>query len=259
MTRPNPILFAIYRAGLRLYPARIRSHYKDQILQTVRDTHAERGNSFLFWFHLFTDLLRSSVQERLLMTSDELIRRPIFFHAVTLGLILTLMGAAASGVFQQMLRRGADQPQLQMAERYTSELTSGKKPEEVIPPDHVDLEQSLEPFAIFYNDQGAPVSSTGYLNVAIPAPPRGVFDFVRTNGSEKVTWQPQPGVRIASIVRRADGANPGFVLTGRSLRVVEEQEAAFWRMTFTAWFILVGLLAGGAFLLSRAQMRHATA
>jgi hypothetical protein len=260
MKAPNPLLFALYRRGLHLYPRHLRLRYQDQMLQTVRDAHANaiinRRTKPSFWLPLFADLLKSAVREHLLMIRDEALARPIFFHALTIGLILTLMGGSAAATFQQMLRRGANQPQAQMAAFYASEIASGTKPDEAIPRNYVDLERSLEPFTIFYDDQGAPTTGTGYLNQAIPAPPRGVFNYVRTHGSDTVTWQPQPNVRIATVIQRVVGPSPGFILTGRSLRLVEEQESLFWRMVFGGWFLVVFLLIAGAALLNRSQHRQ---
>jgi hypothetical protein len=102
----------------------------------------------------------------------------------------------------------------------------------VIPSNHVDLEQSLEPFAIFYDDHGTPTASNGHLNQAIPSPPSGVFRYLRSHDTDTVTWQPQPNVRIAAVIHRVAGPSPGFILAGRSLRMVEEQESLFWRMVF---------------------------
>ena len=263
MTRPNPFLFALYRRAIRLYPSRLRLLYQDQMLQTVRDADAERTyTATFFWLYLFADFFKSAIKEHMLMIREQVIARPIFFHTLTLGLILTLMGGASSLVFQQMLRRGANQPQIQMAGSYAAQIASGSKPEDVIPPGAVDLQQSLEPFVIFYNDTGTPVRANGYLNQTIPTPPIGVFNYLRAHNADSITWQPQPGVRIASEMRRVTGANPGFVLTGRSLRVVEEQESLFWKIVFGAWFFLVALLIFGAILLTRVRdhnPRHASA
>ena len=68
-----------------------------------------------------------------------------------------------------------------------------------------------------------------------------------------ITWQPQPGVRMASVLSRVHGPNPGFILTGRSLLLVEEQEDVLRRGTFLTWCVLIGLLALGALFLNRAQ------
>lgn len=254
MNPPNPFLFALYRRALCLYPRYLRLHYQDQMLQSARDAHADAPNGILFWPSLFADLVKSSVKEHLLMIREQAIARPIFFHALTIGLILTVMGGAASLTFQQMLRRGANEPQAQMAAFYASEIASGVKPDDAIPRNYVDLERSLQPFAIFYNDQGAP-TGTGYLNQALPAPPPGVFHYLRSHSTDTVTWQPQPNVRIASVIHRVSGPTPGFLLTGRSLLIVEQQESLFWRMVFIGWFVLVFLLIAGAAFLSRSQLK----
>ncbi len=171
MKLPNPFLFALYRNSLRLYPHRLRLLYQDQLLQTARDAYADSNSSLYFWPSLFADLLKSAVKEHLLMIRDQAIARPIFFHALTLGIILTLFGAFAAFVFQALLRRGANEPQAQTAALYASRIASGANPGEAIPSNYVDLERSLEPFVIFYSDQGAPLTATGYLNQVIPLHP----------------------------------------------------------------------------------------
>lgn len=257
MSTPNSFLLAVYRKGLRGYPPAFRARNEEQIVQTVCDAHCEARSRPAFWIALFSDLLKSIVKENFFMVREQVSTRPIFFHALTLGLIFTMMGGAASLVFQQMLRRGANQPQQQMATAYASKIASGVKPNEAIPRNHVDLTRSLEPFAIFYNDQGSPTTGSGYLHQELPVPPHGVFNYVRSSGIDTVSWQPQPGVRIAAVIQRVEGATPGFVLTGRSLQVVEAQESLFWEMAFASWFIVIALLVAGAALLSRAQQRHA--
>jgi hypothetical protein len=95
--------------------------------------------------------------------------------------------------------------------------------------------------------------SNGFLDQAIPTPPRGVFNYLRSHAIDKFTWQPRRGVRIATVARRIDGPHPGFVLVGRSLTLVENQEGLLYHATFIGWFVLVGLLCAGAALLSRVQ------
>lgn len=254
MNRSNLIIFTLYRHALRLYPQHLRVLYQDQMLQTVRDADAERTYTALyFWLYLFADLFRSSLKERFRMTHDNAFRRSILFHAVLLGLVLTLMGGAAAVTMQQMLRRGADHPQIEMARSYAHNLATGIVPQAMLPTARVDLQTSLEPFAIFTDENGAPIASSAVLNDRVPEPPVGVFDRARKYQLNLITWQPQPGVRIALVLRRVDGPHPGFVLTGRSLLLVEEQESALRRGTFITWFVLMGLLALGALFLDRAQ------
>ncbi|MBZ5504968.1 MAG: hypothetical protein LAO78_05705 [Acidobacteriia bacterium] len=250
---PRPMLW-LYRATLVMYPLRLRSEYRDQMLQTLRDAYQDRRIPALhFWFRVYKDLLQSSFTERLNMTRDLIFKTPVVFHTAALALVLTLLGGAAAVTMQQMLRRGANQPQIDMADWYAGEIIAGEAPGNVIPQGYVDLERSLQPFVIFYDEQGKPGPATGYLDQSVPTPPSGVFDFVRSHGSENVTWQPRPGVRIASVIRHVNSKTPGFVLAGRSLRLVEEQESLLWRMVLGGWIVVMALLIGGASLLNRAQ------
>jgi hypothetical protein len=263
MSHPNSALLAIYRRALRLYPSHLRLLYQDQMLQTVRDADAERACTALsFWLHVFADLLRSSLKERLLMTRDKAFRRPILFHAVLLGFVLTLMGGAAAVTMQQMLRRGADHPQIEMARRYVHDIADYRiVPSSVIPTGSVDPSTSLETFVILYDSNGNRLRSTGH---GLPDPPAGVFAYLHTHPTDEFTWQPHPGLRIATIAQRIDmpsgfdlNPNPGFILVGRSLALVQQQEDLLRRGTFITWFVLMGLLAVGALFLDRAQTRQA--
>jgi len=254
MNRPNPILFALYRGALRVYPSRLRLLYQDQMLQTVRDADSERSYSALyFWLYLFADLAKSSIKERLLMISKQILAHPIFFHTFALGLILTLWGFPAAMTLQGAMRSAADQPQIQMAQNYASEIASGKLATDLIPTVHLDLSTSLEPFTILYDADGNPLRSSGYIGEAVPTPPPGVFTYLRTHPTDKFTWQPQPDLRIAAVAQRVDGTHPGFILVGRSLTLVQQQENQLRRGTFITWFSLMALLIGGAALLNRAQ------
>lgn len=252
----------IYARLIRvIYPHHLYVRYGDQMLQTARDADAERTYTAVsFWAYLYADLVRSSLQEHTRMFRNEVLARPIFFHTLAVAAILTVCGAGAALTCQQMLRRGADQPQIQMAQNYASALQAGSNLDETLPPAHVDIQSSLEPFAIFYNVDGQPVGAAAQLNQSVPTPPSGVFRYARAHAIDKFTWQPTADVRIATVVRRVDGPHPGFILTGRSLRLVEQQESILWRMAFSVWIGLIAVLACGAIFLDRAQLRtHAAA
>ena len=187
------------------------------------------------------------------MIRDAVLQRPLTYHTLVLAAIFTLLGGTAALVISQMMRRGADQPQIDMVAWYAGEISAGQAPDKVIPPGYVDLESSLQPVIIFYDDQGRAGRGTGYLGQKLPALPSGVFDHVRQSGYEKLTWQPQRGVRLASVIKRVSGPHSGFVLAARSLRVVEEQKVVLWRMALGVWMLVMLLLVGSASMLRRAQ------
>jgi hypothetical protein len=230
------------------------------MLLSLRDSYKERVTGKLqFWLHSFLDLLHSSLTERLYMLRNRLRQRPIAFYTMTLALVLTLAGGVAAVTMQQMLRRGADQPQIDMADWYSGEISAGEAPADVIPPGYVDLERSLQPFVIFYDDQGKAGVGTGYLDQSLPALPARVFDFARIHGSESITWQPRSNVRIASVIMHVTGKGSGFILAGRSLRVVEEQESLLRRLVIGGWLAIMLLLLAGASFLNRFQNKSQVA
>lgn len=142
-------------------------------------------------------------------------------------------------VAQQGLRHGADDPQIQMAEDIAEKLGSGQQSQSILPTEKVDIARSLAPYVILFDATGKPIASSAQLNGQMPTIPTGVFEYVKQNGEDKFTWQPQVGVRSAVVVTRFTGANSGFVLAGRSLREVEEREDDSMRLILLSWIVLL--------------------
>jgi hypothetical protein len=121
---------------------------------------------------------------------------------------------------QQLLRLGANDPQIQLAHDAASALMAGQDPREVLPPGPMEISSSLAPFGLVYDLDGTVLASTAGLQGEIPELPEGVREFARDHGEDRVTWQPEEGVRIAAVVVPFAG---GTVLMGRSLREVEHR------------------------------------
>ena len=126
---------------------------------------------------------------------------------------------------QQNYRQNVNDPQIQMAEDLALLLQNGKSPQDIIGQTQVDLNKSLQTFIIIYNELGKPLVSQAVLDGRIPTPPVGVFTYTREKKEDRLTWEPKVGVREAAVLVRFDGANPGYVLVGRSLREVEQRES----------------------------------
>lgn len=170
----------------------------------------------------------------------------IFAFWLPLALLMTLVSLMIYGAVQQDLRQSANDPQIQMAEDAARALASGKSPATLVEVETVDIATSLAPYLIIFDSAGQPVASSAQLNGQTPALPNGVFDFVRQQGEDRVTWQPQSDVRSATIIVPYRGSNEGFVLAGRSLREVEKREdqltnnlALGWIVSLTALFVTV--------------------
>jgi hypothetical protein len=141
---------------------------------------------------------------------------------------------------QQSLRGSANDPQLQWARDAASRLASGQPVGAVVPDDAIDYSRSDAPFLMVVNDSGSVVATSGRLRADLRTVPAGVFDQVRHNGEERVTWQPERGVRLASAVVRIAGGPGGFVVAARSLRDTEERADKLRNITLLAWLLTLG-------------------
>jgi hypothetical protein len=138
---------------------------------------------------------------------------------------------------QQVLRMNANDPQIQMAEDTAQALGENTLSPSLLPDQQIDIESSLAPFLVIYNDQGIPQASSGRLHGELPELPSGVFQYVKEKGEDRITWQPESGVRIAAVVIRYDGKQSGYVMAGRSLREVEKRVDQLGMIALVAWLV----------------------
>jgi hypothetical protein len=142
---------------------------------------------------------------------------------------LWLPAAAASAVLaltmyatvQQSIRSAADDLQIQLAEDAAADLNDGSSPESVIPTDTVDPTESLAPFVEVFDRTGGRLASSASVSGKPPVPPIGVLTASLGSDRNAVTWEPLPGIRIAAVAVAYDD---GYVLAGRSMRVIEPRE-----------------------------------
>jgi len=249
MTHPPPQasrLEQIYALSLRLYPGRFRVAHAQEMRQTFSDALRDSTLFRRTLIHLvLRDLAISLAKEHLAMLRDTYARPALVFNALVLAGLATVLALALYAIPQQVLRQGANDPQIQLAGDLVAKLEQGATPTEAVPAGSVDMARSLSPFVIAYDDFGHPLASQAQLDGSTPAPPVGVFDYVRQHGEERVSWRPRPGVRIAAIVQRVGGAHAGFVLAGRSLREVEAREEQVEQMAGLAWAVMLGLIVLG--------------
>ena len=165
--------------------------------------------------------------------------KAILQHWLLVAIVVTgLVGLLYTAV-QQNLRQGANDPQIQMAEDAAAELEGGQSVQYVVPSGKVDIAKSLAPYLIIFDANGNPIASSAQLDGQPPTIPSGVFDSVRQMGEDRITWQPQAGVRSAIVVTQFKGSTSGFVLAGRSLREVEKREDGLLQILIAGWLVMI--------------------
>jgi hypothetical protein len=137
---------------------------------------------------------------------------------------------------QQSLRANANDPQIQMAEDAASALNNGVAPDALVPTNKVDIAASLAPFLIIFDESGNVLALSATLHGQNPSVPAGVLDYAKQNGENRVTWQPESGVRTAAVIVKSD---KGFVLAGRSLRESEKRTEQAGSISFAATLVIL--------------------
>jgi hypothetical protein len=159
---------------------------------------------------------------------------------LALAAIATALSGLVSLVTQQMWRQMANDPQIQMARDAAAMLEHGLPVDAVVPRTRIDMERSLAPFLTVFSDAGLVLASSGRLHDQLRVVPAGVLSHVREHGEERITWRPEPGVRIAAVIVRQAGPPAGFVLAGRSLRETEQRIGQFQGLVGVVWIALLG-------------------
>jgi hypothetical protein len=159
-------------------------------------------------------------------------------------LLTTFLSGLVYITVQQVYRQNADDPQIQMSEDMANQLQNASLPQEKASSSLVDMAQSLAPFYIIFDNSVKVIASSVQLDGQTPIPPAGVFEYTKTHGQNRFTWQPKNDVREAAVITRFDGKNKGFVLAGRSLREVEKREDNLMKIVEIVWVIsILGSLA----------------
>ena len=168
---------------------------------------------------------------------------PVLKSWLPLSAVITLLCGIVYLVVQQNYRSNANDPQIQMAEDVAFDLSRGIEPKSLVSSSSIEISRSLKPFIIIYDEKGNGVAADGLLDQKIPTLPHGVLDFTRDHIEDAITWQPRSGVRNALVIEYVpNGPFKGFVVAGRSLRVVEQRESMLIKQIAVGWIVSLGLL-----------------
>ncbi|MEO8412502.1 MAG: hypothetical protein ABI472_02540 [Ginsengibacter sp.] len=164
-----------------------------------------------------------------------------FLNYLFMVAITTIILGVVYTAVQQSYRTSANDPQIQIARDIDAKLREGL-PVDIFFSDTIDIEQSLSVFAVLYDAAGNPVRSSGLLSGKMPQLPGVVFDYAKSHGDNELTWQPKPGVRMATVIVSSKSSPARFVAVSRSLQVVETREHNLITIIFIGWTICIGLV-----------------
>ncbi len=165
--------------------------------------------------------------------------RTIPVYWVIIALVSTLLCGGIFMMTQKILRQDANDPQIQLAYDIAYQISHGAEVANFINGNKIEVTKSLSSFVILYDNSFQRIGSNALLNGHEFNIPAGVLKYTAENGEDRVTWQPQSQIRLATEVLRIDGNKPGFIVVGRSLREVENRVNTLLVKVFCGWLVIL--------------------
>jgi len=182
-------------------------------------------------------LLQNQKHEK--MNKYALIFRSWFGYAAMMTLVCILVYITV----QQVYRSSANDPQLQMAQDVAIAINKSVDPKSLpATQTGIEISEGLSPYVLVFDPSGNIVAGSATLNGKVLRIPQGVIDYIRKNGRDAASWQPQPGVRQAMVgISAANGKY--IVAAGRSLSPTEERIGRLGEQVVFGWVMsLIGML-----------------
>lgn len=172
--------------------------------------------------------------------------RRIFYLLICF--LVTLFSGLVYGAVGQSLRLLADDPQVQITQDILSSLGQGADPKQ-LSATVSDISTTMTPYVIIYDNNEKVLGSTIELDKKTPVPPKGVFEKAKKYNENRFTWEPKKGLRQAAVMVKY---KDGFVLSGKTLKEVENRTKIIFKLVGVAW--VIGIAATSmAFLLTRSK------
>ncbi len=154
--------------------------------------------------------------------------------------VATILFGTIYVAIQQLDRLSADDSPARLASQVAAELREGQSTTLDAQP-HVDLSRSLAAFVVVEDAQGSPTAGSGFLRGSLVSLPTGVLADAARNGHDDVTWQPEPGLRFATVTLSVGNK---FVSAGQSLRPEEDRLGALRLLIGAGWLVSMLVLGG---------------
>lgn len=149
------------------------------------------------------------------------------------GTVTLVMGTTYTLV-QQSARLSADDLPLATAQTVKHELEGGAAPADVVPTIKTDLRTDSTIFVTITDANQHVLASNANLDGQSSLPPVGTFDFTKAHGTDRFSWEPTGGVRLATRMLTY-GKDGNYIITGQSLSQAERRIDIYGWLTLAGW------------------------
>jgi hypothetical protein len=150
----------------------------------------------------------------------------VIMFLVTFTCLLTYL------VTQQVIRLGANELPVQFATETSIKLENGQSAKDAIPNETIDISKSLGTFVMIFDKDKNLIATSAMMGSVEPAYVKGVLDYVDKRGEYRVTWQPQVGLRFATVVTKVGDK---YIVAGRSMQEPERLIDIIGILVSVAW------------------------
>lgn len=166
-----------------------------------------------------------------------------FLPQIILGLLLSFIVTGLVALhylgMQQYVRLALNDEPNEIATDITAQLAPSSSLANVsLNKNPVDLKDSLSSFTLIYGADKKQIAASSDLNGKAPSIPEGVLDFAKSHGENRITWQPENGLRYAIVVKYFNDKSEGFVVVGKSLKESEKKQSALLLESVATWTVL---------------------
>ena len=141
----------------------------------------------------------------------------LIFWAIQM-LLITFICILVYIVAQQSIRLGANELPMQFAIDTSVKLQEGLSAKDAIPVNKVDILKSLNAFVMVYDKDKNLIATSAMSGNKNLSYPKSVLNYVEQKGESRVTWQPESGLRFATVAIKYKG---GYIVASRSLSEAE--------------------------------------
>ncbi|MFE5838814.1 hypothetical protein [Arthrobacter sp. NPDC056493] len=157
---------------------------------------------------------------------------------LTAAVVVTALFGSVYLVLQQVERRSANDAPAAAAAAQVQLIGAGT----ASAGPRLELTPDSGVFILVYGADDRPESGTATLHKELPLIPAGVLEAARRTGYDAVTWQPEPGLRLAIIARPSDGR---VIVAGQSLAPYEDRDGFTLAVLALGWLGSVLVIAAG--------------
>jgi hypothetical protein len=165
----------------------------------------------------------------------------VLAHLAAFAIIAILHILVYAGLQQVNFSRAAD-PQTEMANEIANSIRKDIAVDHYFSQNPADLSWSSLPFVVLYDSALRPVKYSATLNGKPPEIPVRVLEQSDRYGSQKISWEPGNGKRMAVALDYVGKSGISVVAVGRSLKHIEETTANLIKIIFLSWIVCILVL-----------------